>query len=84
MSQACKKCLLLEAGEKRSYETVIDYLNNLSDDLKVSTAEYEKRLDRCMHCDELISGMCYKCGCYVEIRAALKDKICADYDNRQW
>lgn len=84
MFHACKKCLLLEAGENKSFESVQSYLDNLSDDLKVSDDEYNKRIDCCKSCDNLISGMCLKCGCYVEIRAMLKDKKCADFDNRKW
>lgn len=80
----CKRCLLLEAGEKASYSTVSDYINNLDDDLKVSTKEYNRRLSFCKNCDNLISGMCLKCGCYAEIRAILKNKSCPDFDKKLW
>lgn len=84
MYHSCKKCLLLEAGEKRSFESVQSYLENLDDILKVDDEIYSNRIEQCKHCDNLISGMCLKCGCYVEIRARLKDKQCADYDERKW
>lgn len=84
MNHICKKCLLLEAGEKKSFETVKAYIDNLDADLKVSEAEYKKRLSHCLDCESLISGMCQKCGCYVEIRAVLKSKGCADFDNGKW
>lgn len=84
MEHRCKKCLLLEAGEERSYQTVSDYVDNLDPLLKVSEIEYNQRLEHCKSCDMLIAGMCLKCGCYVEVRAALKDKSCADFDNRKW
>ncbi len=84
MEHKCKKCLLLEAGEEASYKTVKDYINNLDADLKVMDIEYNNRLDLCKSCDYLIAGMCRKCGCYVEIRAALKNKSCPNADNRQW
>jgi hypothetical protein len=80
----CKRCLLLEAGENKSFETISDYILNLSEDLKVNNDIYRKRLDICKQCDYLISGMCLKCGCYVEVRAVLKDKVCPNYDNRKW
>ena len=35
-------------------------------------------------CDYLLAGMCRKCGCYVEIRAILKDKHCANFDDMKW
>ena len=28
MTNKCKKCLLLEAGEEKSFKTVNDYINN--------------------------------------------------------
>lgn len=84
MHHQCKKCLLLEAGENKSFETVRDYISNLSDDLKVSDDTYQSRLDCCKDCDNLISGMCLKCGCYVEVRAVLKDKSCPDFDDKKW
>jgi len=81
---ACKRCLLYEAGERKIFETVSEYISNLDDDLKVNHCIYSERLNHCKHCDNLISGMCLKCGCYVEIRAILKDKSCPDFDNRKW
>lgn len=84
MEHVCKKCLLLEAGEKKSFESVKAYINNLSEDLKVNKTEYQKRLLLCKECSNLIAGMCLKCGCYVEVRAILKNKTCADYNNKKW
>lgn len=83
MNHTCKKCLLLEAGEKASYNTVKDYLANLNGDLKVNDDEYLRRLELCKSCNDLIAGMCLKCGCYVEIRAALKSKSCPS-ENNKW
>lgn len=82
--EKCKRCLLIEAGEQASYKTVSDYINNLYDDLKVSSHEYKHRLSLCKKCEFLIAGMCRKCGCYVEIRAVLKDKSCPNFDNKMW
>lgn len=84
MYHKCKKCLLLEAGEKKSFDSIQSYIENLDDSLKVNDNIYEQRINQCKNCDNLISGMCLKCGCYVELRARLKDKNCADFDNRKW
>ncbi|MGN1420062.1 MAG: DUF6171 family protein [Eubacterium sp.] len=84
MSEVCKRCLLLQSGEADVYETVKDYIDNLEDELKVSVDEYNRRLSFCRKCDFLISGMCLKCGCYVEIRAVLKEKSCPDANNVKW
>ncbi len=80
----CKKCLLLEAGENKSYDTIKEYLANIDPSLKTDIDNYKLRLDKCKECDFLISGMCLKCGCYVEVRAAFKDKHCADFNNITW
>ena len=84
MDRFCKKCLLLEAGENAVYKTVSDYLETIDDSMKVSDEEYEKRLSYCKRCEYLISGMCRKCGCYIEVRAALKNKDCPDYPDKKW
>ena len=84
MSGICKKCLLLEAGERAALKSVKDYLELLSHEEKVSESIYNDRLEKCRNCDFLISGMCRKCGCYVEIRAALKNKECPNADNILW
>ncbi|MGN0522105.1 MAG: DUF6171 family protein [Eubacterium sp.] len=84
MIHQCKKCLLLEAGENAAFKTVSDYISNLDNSLKADENTYKSRLELCKKCDNLISGMCLKCGCYVEIRAILKNKACPDYDNRKW
>ena len=36
----------------------------------------EERLSVCKQCDYLNAGMCKACGCYVEMRAAMKARIC--------
>ncbi|MDY3745248.1 MAG: DUF6171 family protein [Lachnospiraceae bacterium] len=33
---------------------------------------------RCRQCDRLLNGMCRICGCFVEMRAAIKVKSCPD------
>lgn len=71
----CKKCLLREAGESVTYEEITAYLETISDLLTDKTT-VEKRLEYCKNCDSLISGTCLKCGCYVEVRASLKDGAC--------
>ncbi|MCR5207438.1 MAG: DUF6171 family protein [Eubacterium sp.] len=71
----CKKCLLLEAGEKVKHAELTAYLETIKDSL-TDEATSNNRLDICKTCDGLISGMCLNCGCYVEIRARLKDAGC--------
>ena len=42
----CKRCLLLEAGEKASYKTVSDYIDNLDNSLKVDEKQNKLRLEK--------------------------------------
>lgn len=80
----CKKCLLLEAGEKKAYDNITAYIDTVDLAEKVDDTEYLRRLSFCKNCEKLISGMCICCGCYVEVRAVFKKNCCADYDNKKW
>lgn len=84
MKNECKKCLLLEAGESVTYKEIMDYVATLDKNDLVSDTVYASRISHCKQCDMLISGMCRKCGCYIEIRARLKNTDCPDFDNRKW
>ena len=80
----CKKCLLLEAGENVTYSEIMQYINSLDESEKTDEATAKSRLALCKNCDNLISGMCLKCGCYVEVRARLKHSDCPNADDRKW
>lgn len=72
----CRKCLLRDMDEGTFFEKLNTYIRHLDEDLKVSDEVYEERLAICRGCDNLISGMCRICGCYVELRAVMKKNIC--------
>ena len=74
--EKCKRCLLYEMADKAAFESVRNYLESLGADEKVSDEVYHERLDICKNCEFLLSAMCRKCGCYVEVRAALKKSDC--------
>ncbi len=80
----CKKCLLLEAGERVTYDEIMKYVATLAKETLVTKEVFEKRVNKCKSCDNLISGMCLKCGCYIEVRARLKDSECPDFNNKRW
>ena len=84
MDNVCKRCLLFEAGEKVTYSQIMAYLETVPVDEKVDDILYRNRLSFCRECDYLLSGMCIKCGCYVEVRTALKNKSCPDFNNPKW
>lgn len=77
------RCLLKQAGEEELLENIREYTENLSEDIKAGDALYKKRLKICSGCDSLLNGVCGKCGCYVEMRAAVKDNRCPS-ENRYW
>ena len=79
----CKKCLLDELFEEKEYQHLQDYIRNLDNHIKTEDEEYKKRLDICKQCDNLINGMCKVCGCFVEMRAAVKKNYCPDME-RYW
>ena len=76
----CKKCLLDELFEEKEYEHLQDYIRHLDRDIKTGEKEYKERLNSCMQCDNLINGMCKICGCFVEMRAAIKKNYCPDIE----
>lgn len=76
IQRICKKCLLRDMEEKEYFANMYAYIDNLSKEDKVSEAEYQSRLELCRNCENLISGMCRICGCYVEMRAAMKIRHC--------
>ncbi len=73
----CRKCLTRElAGQEETYRTIRQYIDNLDPDAKADGKVYEERLEICRECEMLLQGMCRSCGCYVELRAAMKKNSC--------
>lgn len=79
----CKKCLVRDLDESELFQTIKDYVDRLDESIKVSSEEYEERLKKCTACNRLLSGTCAVCGCYVEMRAAVKRNYCPDV-NPKW
>jgi predicted Zn-ribbon and HTH transcriptional regulator len=84
MHHDCKRCLLLEAGEDVTYDEIMAYVATIDINELATDDVIDNRLDKCKSCDYLISGMCRKCGCYVEVRARMKNSSCPDFDDRKW
>lgn len=73
----CRKCLLRDMADQEEYfRSLREYIENLDVDVKASETVYEERLAVCRQCDLLLEGMCRSCGCYVELRAAIKKNAC--------
>lgn len=77
--RTCKRCLTRElADQAKEFQNIRDYIDNLDVDIKSPDVLYEERLSICKECDMLLAGMCRKCGCYVELRAAVTKNYCPD------
>ncbi|MCD7957446.1 MAG: DUF6171 family protein [Lachnospiraceae bacterium] len=74
--QVCRKCLLRDMPEQEAYANLFHYLENLSPDDRVPDEVYQERLHICQSCEKLLSGTCILCGCYVELRAAMRVRGC--------
>lgn len=78
----CKKCLTRDmAGQEEYFRNLKEYIANLDRDVKAEDELYESRLAVCQECDLLLEGMCRTCGCYVELRAAVRKNSCP---GRKW
>ena len=64
--------------------SIVERIEKLPPAEKADDDTYKKRLAECQSCDNLISGVCMKCGCYVEFRAAFRTQKCPDTKNRKW
>lgn len=78
----CRKCLIRDMPEAEFFENMYDYIANIPEEDKVSDAEYERRLNQCRRCGDLLNGMCRICGCFVEMRAAVALRHCPGQSKR--
>lgn len=81
--RVCRKCFLYTETREEFFQKLDSYIKNLSEDDRVSQELYESRLALCARCGHLSGGMCTLCGCFVELRAALKVRRCPDVI-RKW
>ena len=80
MTQICKRCLLAEMQDGDLAASIYEYIAAIPAEIKADDALMQKRLGICRRCDNLISGMCRLCGCYVEVRAAKQGQSCPNFD----
>lgn len=81
--RVCKRCLLSEDDAQTALaKTVAEYIALLPLHEQVEKTEYRRRLSACKACDELRSGLCALCGCYVEARAAKARMHCPGIDKK--
>lgn len=76
----CRKCLLRDMPEETYFKNLYDYIEHLDEDIKAKPQEYQRRLELCKSCDNLLNGMCRICGCFVELRAVIGKNYCPHPD----
>ena len=84
MAKECKRCLLRQAAEEDTFRDIQTQIDKIAPEERTEEGLYAKRLEACTDCDQLISGVCMKCGCYVEFRAAFKSMKCPNVKDRKW
>lgn len=77
----CTRCLLREmiasdASKQAELEMIKKYRDAIKQADCVTEEEYEYRLSVCRECEKLLAGTCGACGCYVELRAAVRMSHC--------
>ena len=72
----CRKCLLKEIDPQAYMDQLHKYIELLDRDVKAPQNLYENRLNICKECDYLNEGTCQACGCFVELRAAVRKNKC--------
>lgn len=77
------RCLLKDTPEKELLRNIREYISGLDEEVKADEEVYQKRLSVCESCDKLMNGVCLKCGCYVEMRAAVKNNRCPS-EKKYW
>ena len=74
----CRRCLLADMDDDSAKKTVKEGIDAILESDRADEKVYDDRLSICRLCDNLLSGTCLSCGCYVEIRAAIKRGRCPD------
>ena len=70
----CRKCLTRDMIDKDEYfKTLRALIDEVKGEERASDELYEERLGTCTDCDRLYDGLCGACGCYVELRAVIRE-----------
>ena len=74
----CRRCLAKDMPDASYFDNMYEYIRQLDPEIKAEASLYEERLSCCKECDHLLNGMCRVCGCFVEMRAAVRKNHCPD------
>lgn len=79
----CPRCLLSEMpGAEALAALNRQWIEALPPERRADEAAYRARLAACRACEHLSGGSCALCGCYVEYRAAQRERACPDVPGR--
>ena len=76
MPKPCTRCLLKDYSKEVYEKLIVEGLKALPAEDLADEEVTSKRLSVCKDCEKINQGTCLACGCYVEIRAALKGGKC--------
>lgn len=76
MTKPCTRCLLKDYSKEVYEHLIVEGLKALPAEDIADGEVTAIRLGVCQACEKLNQGTCLACGCYVEIRAALKAGKC--------
>ena len=71
----CKKCLLRDLAAE-DQKNIGKYIGAIKPQDRTDGEAYEERLAVCMKCEKLVEATCQACGCYVELREAIRHGRC--------
>lgn len=72
----CRRCIEQDIPEAQLAKYLDEYIDQLPSDIRVSEAEFERRLNICAGCEHLFKYTCRLCGCYAQVRAAKRLNRC--------
>lgn len=76
MPKICTRCLLKDFSREQYEKIIVEGIQTLPPEELVSDETVSRRLLICKECEKINQGTCLACGCYVEIRAAMKKGSC--------
>ena len=79
----CKQCMTFEQ-DNQLFDSIMNYIESLDKEIKVSQDLYNKRLAICEKCNRLKNGMCGFCGCFVAVRAVKQIMGCPHPTEKKW
>ncbi len=72
----CVRCLLQDFDQETYVSRFLKVIRLMKPHERASEEVIAGRLQICRECDRLEMGTCLACGCYVELRSALKNGKC--------